>query len=100
MNRVALCLIFIAAALIFGCQTTKIERRTARPMPPDPVKAKVVPSSAKANEMALMVEGKPTDTDGNGYPDMIVANVYLFSSQYTSPMFEDGTPWNMSVWRG
>jgi len=81
----------LAAALIFGCKTTKVEYSSARPMPPDPRPAKAVPSSARANTMALMVEGKPTDTDGNGYPDMIVANMYLFSLPYSSPMFEDGT---------
>lgn len=91
MNGIARILPVLAAALLLGCKTTKVEYSSARPMPPDPRPAKAVPSSAKANTMALMVEGKPTDTDGNGYPDLIVANMYLFSLPYTSPMFEDGT---------
>lgn len=91
MNRIARILPVLAAALLLGCKTTKVEYSSARPMPPDPKPAKAVPSSAKANTMALMVEGKPTDTDGNGYPDLIVANMYLFSLPHYSPMFEDGT---------
>ncbi len=91
MNRFAQILPVLAATLILGCKTTKIERSSARPMPPDPRPAKVIPGSARVNTMALMIEGKPTDTDGNSYPDMIVTNVYLFSLPHTSPMFEDGT---------
>ncbi len=91
MNRIAQSLPVLVAVLILGCKTTKVEYSSARPMPPDPKPARAVPSSAKANTLALMIEGKPTDTDGNGYPDTIVANMYLFSVPHTSPMFEDGT---------
>ncbi len=79
------------AMFILGCQTTKVEFSSARPLPPDPKPAKPVPSGASANAMALAVEGKPADTDGNGYPDTIVVSMYLFSLPHASPMFEDGT---------
>ena len=76
---------------IFGCQTTKVEFSSARPLPPDPKPAKPVPSGAHANAVALAVEGKPVDSDGNGYPDTIMVSMYLFSLPHASPMFEDGT---------
>ena len=79
------------AMFILGCQTTNVEFSSARPLPPDPKPAKPVPSSATANAMALAVEGKPADTDGNGYPDTITVSMYLFSLPHASPMFEDGT---------
>ena len=85
---------FLSAAVamfILGCRTTNVEYGSVRPLPPDPKPAKPVPSGANANAMALAVEGKPADTDGNGYPDTIVASMYLFSLPHASPMFEDGT---------
>ncbi len=86
--------LFLPAAVamfILGCRTTHVEYGSVRPLPPDPKPAKPVPSGAKANAMALAVEGKPADTDGNGYPDTIVVSMYLFSLPHASPMFEDGT---------
>ncbi len=79
------------ATFILGCRTTNVEYGSVRPLPPDPKPARPVPSGANANAMALAVEGKPADTDGNGYPDTIVVSMYLFSLPHASPMFEDGT---------
>ncbi len=86
--------LFLPAAVamfILGCRTTHVEYGSVRPLPPDPKPAKPLPSGATANAMALAVEGKPADTDGNGYPDTIVVSMYLFSLPHAAPMFEDGT---------
>ena len=59
-------------------------------MPAEPHAAPLVPAAAKANAMALRVGAKPVDTDANGYPDLIQAEVYLFSEPHPAPMYDDG----------
>ncbi|MCA9286627.1 MAG: hypothetical protein KDA22_15495 [Phycisphaerales bacterium] len=80
-----------AAAMAAGCETT-VERPTnGRPLPPDPRPAPVVPEGVRPNAMAVMLVGpKPADTNGNGFPDLIVIDVLLFAEPYPTPLWSDG----------
>jgi hypothetical protein len=76
-------------ALLAACQTS-VTTSDGRPSPPEVRPAPPVPAGAQANAMALRVAAKPTDTNGNGYPDLIAAEAYLFSQPHPSPMYEPG----------
>jgi hypothetical protein len=86
----AACAGLLALAVAAGCQT-KVRTSDGRPLPPDPRPAPHVPDSAEVNAMALRVGLKPTDSDGNGYPDLIPVEVYLFASPYASSVQRPGT---------
>ncbi len=40
--------------------------------------------------MAVRVGAKPLDTDGNGFPDLIPMEAYLFANPYRLPMYQAG----------
>ena len=104
------------ATFILGCRTTHVEYGSVRPLPPDPKPAKPVPSGANANAMALAVEGKPADSDGNGYPDGLsgaqisdlvrltaICDVYsalIDRRSYKEPMTNEGALDLMATFRG
>ncbi len=77
---------------LFGCVSERVsEGSSVRPLPPEPRAAPVTPSTARVNRMALMIIGpKPIDTDGNGRPDTIPIEVFLFAEPHPTPVFEDG----------
>lgn len=74
-----------------GCQTETVSMSDGRALPPEPRSAPVTPDTAVPNRMLLGVASKPIDTDGNGFPDMIMVSVHLFAEPHPSPIFEDGT---------
>jgi hypothetical protein len=82
-------LLFVIA-LPLGCVTTNVETSDGRPMPPDPSPPPRTPVGAKVNAIALRVGAKPVDTNGNGYPDQISVEAYLFSRPHPTPIYEDG----------
>jgi hypothetical protein len=91
MTRGALVFMVAGAALI-GCQTTVEQYSNARPLPPMPNAAPPVPAGAKANSMAFLLLGaRPRDSDGNGRPDLILVEAYLFSEPFPTPLYESGT---------
>jgi len=74
-----------------GCVSETVETTTARPMPPEPRAAPTTPASARPNRLAMMVIGpKPIDTDGNGRPDTIPVEVFLFAEPHPTPIFAAG----------
>ncbi|UCD76486.1 MAG: hypothetical protein JSV91_06090 [Phycisphaerales bacterium] len=83
----ALCLLL---STTIGCETTKVQSSDGRPLPPEPRPAPRTPADALANAIALRVGAKPIDTNGNGYPDLIQVEAYLFSEPHPTPTYEDG----------
>jgi hypothetical protein len=82
--------LWLVVISLVGCQTYSVSTNDGRPMPPDPRPAIEVPEGAPVNAMAMFVGAKATDSNGNGYPDVINTEVFLFSQPYSSPMYEDG----------
>lgn len=72
-----------------GCQTERISGGGT--MPPAPRPAPVTPDSAAPTRMLLGVGSKPIDTDGNGFPDMIMVSAHLFAEPHPTPIFDEGT---------
>lgn len=74
-----------------GCETTVVQGSNVRPMPPRPTAAPVTPPSAAVNNVALLLlSPKARDTDGNGLPDTIDVEVYLFAEPFPAPVFAEG----------
>ncbi|MHC4947837.1 MAG: hypothetical protein ACYTG1_06200 [Planctomycetota bacterium] len=91
MTRAALVVaILCLPAASGGCETT-VTTSDGRPMPPEPRPAPATPDDARVNAIALRIGAKPTDTDGNGFPDQIAVEAYLFAQPHPTPIFEDGT---------
>ena len=88
-RTVAALSVCLAIMLTSGCQTN-VRTNDGRPMPPDPRPAPQTPSEAMANAIALRVGPKPRDTNGNGFPDQIQIEAYLFSEPFPSPIYEQG----------
>ena len=82
--------LWLATIAVAGCRTTVISTSDGRPMPPEPRPAPEVPADAEVNAMAMFVSTKAMDSNGNGYPDVINAEVFLFSKPHPSPMYEEG----------
>lgn len=72
-----------------GC-TSSVTTSDGRPMPPVPHAAPQTPSDSKPNAMAMLVGFKPTDTDGNNYPDLITVQTYLYSRPHPTSIYDDG----------
>ncbi len=89
--RCTLCNIvaFAMLALVMGC-STKVTTSDGRPMPPEPNSAPKTPVDADANAMALLVALKPTDSDGNSYPDQIAVQAFLYSRPHPTSIHEPG----------
>jgi hypothetical protein len=86
----AVVLAALGAAALCACKTEQVRTSDGRPMPPEPHAAPPVPDGALANALVARVGAKPADTDGNGYPDLIQLEAYLFSRPHPSPMHEEG----------
>lgn len=80
---------WLLLATLAACETTSTTS-DGRPMPPPLREARRTPDAASVNAMAVMVASKATDSDGNGYPDEIGVEAYLFSRPHPSPKHEDG----------
>ena len=79
----------VLAVLLGGCVTrvTTSDGRAPSPPPRKPAKA---PSFAKANSVVLLVGSKGVDTNGNGFPDRVAMEVYLFAQPYPEAVHEEG----------
>ncbi len=78
-------------AVLAACQTTVTQGSNVRPMPPKPTAGPVTPPTAAVNSVALLLlSPKARDTDGNGIPDTIDVEVYLFAEPFPAPVFADG----------
>ena len=82
-------LALIAVIFAAGCVETRLQGYSQRPVPPQRDPAPPPPSSARADALVLTV-GATLDTNGNGYPDLIQANVHLFDRRYAPTLREDG----------
>ncbi|MHC5005657.1 MAG: hypothetical protein ACYTJ0_21360 [Planctomycetota bacterium] len=87
-GRAALATLLVAASTI-GCQTT-VTSRDGRPLPPEPRRAPNVPDSAVVNALAMRVGLKPSDSNSNGYPDLIPVEIYLFASPHATAVHKPG----------
>jgi hypothetical protein len=76
--------------ILVGCQTERVTTSDGRPMPRKPTAAPRTPDDAQVNRMAFMVSSKPEDTSGNGYPDLILVTVALFSLPHPISIHADG----------
>lgn len=76
---------------VTGCETTVTQASGGRPLPPDPKQPPPALTNVPPNAMAVMLVGpKPMDTNGNGFPDLITVEAYLFAEPYPTPMWADG----------
>jgi hypothetical protein len=86
-----LVLAFAGAALVSGCQTTRIISSHGGPMPPKPRPMPPQPVGIVPTRMAFLVGVKPEDSNGNNYPDLIVVAVYLFAPPYGPAISAEGS---------
>ena len=75
-----------------ACETTVVNRSgDLVPGRPEPRRLPDPPASARANAMAVRVAARPLDTNGNGFPDLIPVQVYLFTLPHAAPIHEPGS---------
>lgn len=86
VRRGCLCAILI---LFSGC-SSEVKTSDGRPMPPAPRASPTTPKDSKTNAMAMLVGFKPTDTNGNSYPDLITVQTFLYAKPHPTSMYEDG----------
>lgn len=60
-------------------------------MPPQSRSVEQAPPDAPINAMSMLYGPKPGDSDANGRPDRIAAEMYLFARPYPMPTWRDGT---------
>lgn len=89
MNRRLLTPLVLAAVLGGGC-VTDVSTSDGRPMPPSPVAPPAQPPGLEPTEVVLRIGAKPNDSDGNGYPDLIAIEAYLFAPPFPSPIAAEG----------
>lgn len=77
-------LVLAPVLMLSSCTTTS--ESTA----PKPRTAPVTPTTAVPNRMLIGVASRPTDTDGNGYPDLIMVTAHLFAEPHPMPVHEPG----------
>lgn len=89
--RAAAWMLLVAGAcvLMSGC-STEVTTSDGRPMPPEPKSSPPPPVNAEPNAMALLVGLKPTDSDGNGYPDLLTVQAYLYAKPHPTSLYEPG----------
>lgn len=85
----ALCLAALTGAV--GCETVSKETSDGRPMPPASRAVQQAPPDAPINALSVLFGPKPVDSDANGRPDRIIAELYLFARPYPMPTWRDGT---------
>lgn len=78
-------------ACLFGCQTESVTTSDGRPMPPEPRAITPPPSGTIPDDMMFLVGSKPTDSNGNGYPDLISITVALFARPHQTPLHAPGS---------
>jgi hypothetical protein len=76
--------------LLCGC-VTDVTTSDGRPLPPEPVAPPQQPEGLVPSELVLRLGAKPSDSDGNGYPDLIAVEAYLFAPPFPSPIFAEGS---------
>ncbi len=89
-SMVQLLCALLSMLLAAGCITDKVTTDGPGPMPPKPKPAPTPPPGAKATTLALMMGPKPLDTNGNGYPDQIQLEAFLFCEPHPTPVIEAG----------
>jgi len=79
----------LVCVLFAGC-STEVTTSDGRPMPPPPREGPPPPTEADVNAMAMLVGLKPSDSDGNGYPDLITVQTYLYAKPHPTSLYESG----------
>ncbi|MBL9140398.1 MAG: hypothetical protein JNK53_00905 [Phycisphaerae bacterium] len=86
----ALALACACASVFTGCETTTTGTSDGRPMPPPSRQVTQAPPNAPINAMSVLFAPKPSDSDANGRPDRVVAEMYLFARPFPMPTWRDG----------
>ncbi len=73
-----------------GCVSNEKAATYHRPLPPKPRPLKPAPPDARVNAVVLNVSPVPVDTNGNGFPDLILATAHLFDRRYPPAIYEKG----------
>lgn len=80
-----------ATTLLAGCASQTVTTSDGRPMPPKPRAVEPPPPGSPVERMMLVVGQNVQDTDGNGYPDTLMASVGLFTEPATVAIPADGS---------
>ncbi|HMN96284.1 MAG TPA: hypothetical protein PKC43_08230 [Phycisphaerales bacterium] len=82
----------LAMVALGGCETTVEQSNTVRPMPAKPTPPPPTPAGALANNFVLLLlTPKAIDSDGDGRPDTMGVECYLFAEPFPSSLWESGT---------
>lgn len=79
----------VAVVVAVGCETSR-QTSDGRPMPPTPTQPVATPTTAPVNAIALIFGPKPVELDGDGIPDRIEVDAYLFARPYPQPILAPG----------
>lgn len=91
-RRLLLVLAGAAAFAVTACESTVEQSSNVRPMPPPPNAAPTPPPEARVNSFAmLLLTPKAMDSDGDGRPDTMAVECYLFAEPFPTPLWEEGT---------
>lgn len=84
-----LSVVAVVVAVAVGCETSR-QTSDGRPMPPTPTQPVATPTTAPVNAIALIFGPKPVELDGDGIPDRIEVDAYLFARPYPQPILAPG----------
>lgn len=91
----------VAAAvlvLVAGCATERVVTSDGRPLPPEPRRVGAAPAGLVPARMTLIVAPRPSDDDGDGWPDTVHATAAFFSPEHPLSI-ETGGVLELVLWR-
>ena len=87
-----ICTLAIALAISCGgCVSETVTTSVDRPPLLKPRKVAPTPQAALVNDIAVLTQVRPFDSNGNGFPNRFDATIFLFSRPYPTPRFAAGS---------
>ena len=80
----------IMAMALMGCVSETVTTSVDRPPLLKPRQVSPAPQSASINDLAVLSQVRPFDSNGNGFPNRFDVTIFLFSRPYPTPRFATG----------
>ena len=76
---------------VAGCVSETVTTSVDRPPLVKPRQVSPAPQTAEINDLAVLSQVRPFDSNGNGFPNRFDATIFLFSRPYPTPRFASGS---------